>query len=270
MGKSKKRVPRYMQDNAKQESFPKTRKTVNVSPLNDNQAQYINAINHNKIVFGIGPAGTGKTYIPAKMAVRAMTEKQIDRIIVCRPAKEAGQEKIGFLPGDIQNKMDPYLKPIFDAFKEYWSKETIDDMIKNETIEIIPLGYMRGRTFKNAFIICDEMQNSTVDLIKMVITRFGDNSKMVLTGDPDQKDNLNENVLGWARQNLEGVHDVSFVKFDIKDVEREEVVKNILMKLKAEEYSVHEEGVDYADRELKTPVNELGALPNHGLVVAAE
>lgn len=269
MGKSRRRTPRYQQENVEYEKFPKTRKTVNVSPLNDTQAEYINAINNNKVTFGIGPAGTGKTYIAAKLAVRAMTEQHIDRIIVSRPAKEAGDERIGFLPGDLQQKMDPYLKPVFDAFKEHWSKETIDDMIKNEKIEIIPLGYMRGRTFKRAFIICDEMQNSTADLIVMAMTRFGADSKMVITGDPDQKDNLKENVLGWAQQRLTGVHNISFVKFGIEDIEREEVVKDILMALGREEYSTPSKNrVD--DGSFTSMVVQLGDLPQGNFSVAAE
>ena len=151
------------------------------------QKKYVDAINRDSITFGIGPAGTGKTYLAVCLAVQAMKQKQVDKIILTRPAVEAG-EKLGFLPGDLQTKVDPYLRPLYDALQEMLGLETYTKLMERGSIEIAPLAYMRGRTLSNAFIILDEAQNTTREQMKMFLTRLGDGSKMVITGDVTQID----------------------------------------------------------------------------------
>jgi phosphate starvation-inducible PhoH-like protein len=181
------------------------------------------------VVFAIGPAGTGKTYIAVALAVRALKNKEIKRIIITRPAVEAG-ENLGFLPGDLQEKIDPYLKPIYDALDDMIPSEKLKFYRENRVIEIAPLAYMRGRTLSNAFILLDEAQNTTPMQIKMFLTRLGQNSKLIINGDrtqvdlkPNQKSGLDE-----ASQVLKGVKGIGFVDLDENDVVRHAVVKEII------------------------------------------
>lgn len=214
--------------NSQQPTIPQTRPQVEVKPVTLTQRRYLTEIRKNDITFGIGPAGTGKTFLAAKMAMLYLTEGWVDKIVVCRPAVNAGGEDIGFLPGSITQKMDPYIKPITDTFMTYWSKKTIIDMIGNGTIEISPLAYMRGRTFMDTFIVSDEMQNSTSDQLLMLLTRLGEGSKMVVTGDPVQTDLKGKSCFDTAYQLLAGIDSLGFVKFGKSDVVRHKTVKQIL------------------------------------------
>ncbi len=218
-------------------SVPKTRKRVEINPLNPVQEDYIRAIDNNDITFGVGSAGTGKTYLATIMAMEYQTEKLVDRIVICRPAINAGGEKIGFLPGTLTQKMDPYTRPIFDAFRTYWSPQTIQDYIGRGTIEICPLAYMRGRTFANTFVVADEMQNATAEQMLMLLTRLGDNSKMVITGDPVQSDVNGRSCFHIASDILSPVDTVEFVHFSADDVVRHPTVKKVI-----DAWSDYEEG----------------------------
>lgn len=193
------------------------------------QWRYIEAIRKNHITFGIGPAGTGKTYLAVAMAVHALKNKMVDRIILTRPAVEAG-EKLGFLPGDMQEKVDPYLRPLYDALGDIMGQETFQKYLLRGTIEVAPLAYMRGRTLEDAFIILDEAQNTTPQQMKMFLTRFGFGSKMVVTGDLTQTDLL-RNVpsgLKQAQKVLAKVPGIACLTLDEKDVIRHEVVSRII------------------------------------------
>ncbi|MBQ5860002.1 MAG: PhoH family protein, partial [Selenomonadales bacterium] len=193
------------------------------------QWRYIEAIRKNHITFGIGPAGTGKTYLAVAMAVYSLKNKMGDRIILTRPAVEAG-EKLGFLPGDMQEKVDPYLRPLYDALGDILGQETFQKYLLRGTIEAAPLAYMRGRTLEDAFIILDEAQNTTPQQMKMFLTRFGFGSKMVVTGDLTQTDLL-RNVpsgLKQAQKILASVPGIACLTLDEKDVIRHEVVSRII------------------------------------------
>lgn len=193
------------------------------------QWRYIEAIRKNHITFGIGPAGTGKTYLAVAMAVCSLKNKMVDRIILTRPAVEAG-EKLGFLPGDMQEKVDPYLRPLYDALGDILGQETFQKYLLRGTIEVAPLAYMRGRTLEDAFIILDEAQNTTPQQMKMFLTRFGFGSKMVVTGDLTQTDLL-RNVpsgLKQAQKILASVPGIACLTLDEKDVIRHEVVSRII------------------------------------------
>ena len=193
------------------------------------QWRYIEAIRKNHITFGIGPAGTGKTYLAVAMAVYSLKNKMVDRIILTRPAVEAG-EKLGFLPGDMQEKVDPYLRPLYDALGDILGQETFQKHLLRGTIEVAPLAYMRGRTLEDAFIILDEAQNTTPQQMKMFLTRFGFGSKMVVTGDLTQTDLL-RNVpsgLKQAQKILASVPGIACLTLDEKDVIRHEVVSRII------------------------------------------
>ena len=193
------------------------------------QWRYIEAIRKNHITFGIGPAGTGKTYLAVAMAVYALKNKMVDRIILTRPAVEAG-EKLGFLPGDMQEKVDPYLRPLYDALGDILGQETFQKYLLRGTIEVAPLAYMRGRTLEDAFIILDEAQNTTPQQMKMFLTRFGFGSKMVVTGALPQTDLL-RNVpsgLKQAQKILASVPGIACLTLDEKDVIRHEVVSRII------------------------------------------
>jgi phosphate starvation-inducible PhoH-like protein len=181
------------------------------------------------IVFGIGPAGTGKTMLACQVAVKAFLDGQVDRIIVTRPAVSA-DEDLGFLPGTLEEKMAPWTRPIFDVFREYFYSNEIEGMIREGVIEISPLAYMRGRTFKDAYIIADEMQNATPNQMKMLLTRIGNGSKMVVTGDLAQADRLKDNGLIDFTNQLKDVETsrISTVYFAHKDIERHEVVSEVL------------------------------------------
>lgn len=193
------------------------------------QKRYVEGIKDNQIVFGIGPAGTGKTYLAVCLAVQAMKQKQVDKIILTRPAVEAG-EKLGFLPGDLQTKVDPYLRPLYDALQEMLGLEVYTRLMERGSIEIAPLAYMRGRTLSNAFIILDEAQNTTREQMKMFLTRLGDGSKMVITGDVTQIDlpDGKKSGLEHAAFVLKEVEGVSVIRLSDKDVVRNPLVMRIV------------------------------------------
>jgi phosphate starvation-inducible PhoH-like protein len=210
------------------EKIPQTRKKLVIKPRNAKQRDYIDSINTHDITFGIGSAGTGKSYLAALLAVQSITECTMEKIVLCRPAVMAGGEDIGFLPGDINAKMDPYLAPVFDAMKTYWSPQTIKQHLIDGVIEIVPLAFMRGRSFNKSFILCDEFQNSTPDNMLMLLTRLGEDSKIVITGDPAQSDINGFSSFHVAERNLLNISDVNFVKFKNGDVVRHPVVEKIL------------------------------------------
>lgn len=199
------------------------------------QRRYVDGIKKNQITFGVGPAGTGKTYLAVCLAVQAMKKKLADKIILTRPAVEAG-EKLGFLPGDLQNKVDPYLRPLYDALQEMLGLETYVKYMERGSIEIAPLAYMRGRTLSNAFIILDEAQNTTREQMKMFLTRLGDGSKMVVTGDVTQIDlpDGKKSGLLHAISVLDGVEGVSIIRLTDKDVVRNPLVMRIVRAYEAE------------------------------------
>ena len=193
------------------------------------QKKYIQALKSHELVFGVGPAGTGKTYLAVAMAVVAFKNKEVERIILTRPAVEAG-EKLGFLPGDLQNKVDPYLRPLYDALQEFFGLETYKQLMERGAIEVAPLAYMRGRTLNNAFIILDEAQNCSIEQMKMFLTRFGEGSRIVVTGDVTQIDLPKEKMSGLvhAIRVLDGVEGISVIKLTHKDVVRHELVQRII------------------------------------------
>lgn len=193
------------------------------------QMDYVRTIKENFITFGIGPAGTGKTYLAVALAVAALKTKEVERIILTRPAVEAG-EKLGFLPGDLQEKVDPYLRPLYDALFDMLGNETVQKYLVKGTIEVAPLAYMRGRTLNDAFIILDEAQNTTPEQMKMILTRFGFGSKMVVTGDVTQIDlpNGKNSGLRQAERILSNVAGVGIIHFTEKDVVRHEIVASII------------------------------------------
>ena len=200
-----------------------------VQPRSLNQRRYLEAIEGNDMVFGVGPAGTGKTYLAVAMAVAAYNAKKISRIILVRPAVEAG-EKLGFLPGSLQEKVDPYLRPLYDALYDLLDPEKVDKMLEKNIIEVAPLAFMRGRTLNDAFIIMDEAQNTTVEQMKMFLTRLGNNSKAVITGDITQIDLPNPRRSGLvdAINVLNGVEGIHFCHFEEVDVVRHVLVQRIV------------------------------------------
>lgn len=209
-------------------NVPKTRKELQIQARTPKQREYIRAIRTHDITFGMGSAGTGKTFLAALLAVEQLTEGYVDKIVICRPAVTAGGEELGFLPGGIQDKMDPFIQPIFDAFKTYWSPQTIKQYLSEGTIEIVPLAYMRGRSFNRSFIIADEMQNATPDNLLMLMTRLGEGSKIVITGDPIQSDINGHSCFHVAGNILHVIEDIAFVHFSNKDVVRHPTVEKIL------------------------------------------
>jgi len=206
----------------------KTRRKV-IKTRNANQAQYVESIQDHDVNFGIGPAGTGKTYLAVACAVHALENEQVRRIILTRPAVEAG-EKLGFLPGDLSQKVDPYLRPLFDALFEMLGFEAVERMIEKNVIEVAPLAFMRGRTLNEAFIILDEAQNTTVEQMKMFLTRMGFNSTAVITGDITQCDLPKHQKSGLRHviEVLEGVEDIGFTFYQAKDVVRHPLVQQIV------------------------------------------
>ncbi|GAC12922.1 PhoH family protein [Aliiglaciecola lipolytica] len=206
----------------------KTRRGV-IKPRNPNQSKYVSNIINHDISFGVGPAGTGKTYLAVACAVDALERQEIRRILLTRPAVEAG-EKLGFLPGDLSQKVDPYLRPLYDALFEMLGFEKVEKLIERNVIEVAPLAYMRGRTLNDAFIILDESQNTTVEQMKMFLTRIGFNSRAVITGDITQID-LPRGVRSGLRHTIEvlkNVQDISFNFFSANDVVRHPVVARIV------------------------------------------
>lgn len=200
-----------------------------IKPKNRGQQQIVGAYEKNDIIFAIGPAGTGKTYIAVALAVKALKEKQVRRIILCRPAVDAG-ESLGFLPGDMKEKVDPYLRPLYDALGDMIHSEKLKYYLANNIIEIVPLAYMRGRTLSNAFVIMDEAQNATEMQIKMFLTRMGEHSRVIVTGDVTQIDlpPRQRSGLVQVQQVLKGIKGIAFVKLSATDVVRHKLVKKIL------------------------------------------
>ena len=215
-----------------------TAKGKPIKPKTLGQKKYISAIRENTITLGIGPAGTGKTYLAVAMAVAAFRAHDINRIILTKPAVEAG-EKLGFLPGDLQQKVDPYLRPLYDALFDMLGAETYQKYVERGNIEVAPLAYMRGRTLDDSFIILDEAQNTTGEQMKMFLTRLGFGSKMVITGDVTQIDlpDGKRSGLTEAERVLKNVPDISIVRFDEKDVVRHKLVQDII-----KAYEKYEEG----------------------------
>jgi len=200
-----------------------------IIPKTDTQKRYLDAIREHDIVFGIGPAGTGKTYLAMAMAVNAFLKKQVSRIVLARPAIEAG-EKLGFLPGDIQEKVNPYLRPLYDALYDMMEAEKSLKMIDRGVIEIAPLAFMRGRTLNDAFVILDEAQNTTTEQMKMFLTRLGFNSKAVITGDVTQIDLPSGRPSGLVEviRILDGIEGITFINFSERDVVRHKLVQEIV------------------------------------------
>ena len=194
-----------------------------------NQQNYVNAIIENDAVFAVGPAGTGKTYLAVARAVEALESSDVKRIVLVRPAVEAG-EKLGFLPGDLSEKVDPYLRPIYDALYEFIGFEKVNKLIEQRVIEVAPLAFMRGRTLNESYIILDEAQNTTIPQMKMFLTRMGFGSKMVITGDVTQIDlpNPKQSGLTDAIKILKDIEQIAFCNFDAQDVVRHQLVKNIV------------------------------------------
>ncbi len=207
---------------------PSARKTI--VPKSANQRRYVEAIRDNDLVIGIGPAGTGKTYLAVAMAISLLNEKRISRIILARPAVEAG-ERLGFLPGDIAAKVDPYLRPLYDALYDMLEPDRIERLMERGTIEVAPLAFMRGRTLNDSFVILDEGQNTTSEQMKMFLTRIGFDSKAVVTGDVTQIDLPAQKISGLveAREVLDGIPGIAFVHFDDTDVVRHPLVQQIIL-----------------------------------------
>ncbi len=212
-----------------EDHIPVSSKRRFIIPKTDTQRKYIEAIRQHDIVVGIGPAGTGKTYLAMAMAISALMSKQISRIVLARPAIEAG-EKLGFLPGDMVEKVNPYLRPLYDALFDMMEMEKVSRLIERGTIEIAPLAFMRGRTLNDSFIILDEAQNTTSEQMKMYLTRLGFNSKTVITGDVTQIDLPQGKASGLVEitKILKGVEGISFVHFSEKDVVRHKLVQEIV------------------------------------------
>jgi phosphate starvation-inducible PhoH-like protein len=219
-------------------------KRASVKPRGNNQQGYVRAIKLNDINFGIGPAGTGKTFLAVACAVEALLEERVRRILLVRPAVEAG-EKLGFLPGDLSQKIDPYLRPLYDALYEMLGFETVNKYIERNIIEVAPLAFMRGRTLNNAFIILDEAQNTTREQMKMFLTRIGFGSTAVITGDATQIDlpRGTQSGLTHASSILEGVEGIGFTFFANKDVVRHPLVQRIVTA-----YDAHEENTTSLDK----------------------
>ena len=212
--------------------LPAKKQRVTLYPRNSNQETYIQKLQDSakSIVFAIGPAGTGKTMLAVQHGIKLFQEGVVDKIVITRPAVSV-DEDLGFLPGTLNEKMAPWTRPIFDVMGEYYQQKDIAKMLEDGVIEISPLAYMRGRTFKNAYIVADEMQNATVNQMKMLLTRIGDGSKMVVTGDLNQADRMNDNgLIDFCNllADKEHLQHIDIVQFGAKDIERHNAVKEVL------------------------------------------
>jgi phosphate starvation-inducible PhoH-like protein len=204
-------------------------KRKSLVPRTKNQAHYVDSLRNKEMVFGIGPAGTGKTYLAVAVGVEMFEKQMIERLVFCRPAVEAG-EKLGFLPGDMREKVDPYLRPIYDALHDFLGAERVEKMLERGEIEIAPLAFMRGRTLSHAYVVLDEAQNTTSTQMKMFLSRMGEGSRMVVTGDPSQNDLPYNQISGLkeATEILHGIEDIAFIHFTNSDVVRHKLVGKIL------------------------------------------
>ncbi len=229
-----------------------TGKRRSIVPRSVKQKEYVEAIRRNDVVFAIGPAGTGKTYLAVGMALAALKRKEIDRIFISRPVVEAG-ESLGFLPGDLSEKVDPYIRPIFDALSDMLGRSRLQRMIESGIVEIAPLAYMRGRTLNNSFAILDEAQNSTVMQMKMFLTRLGVNSKAIITGDITQIDlaDTTRSGLVAARRILGRIPGIKFIFFTKEDVVRHRLVKKIIEAFSMREANLESTGQDSGEKEDK-------------------
>ena len=238
----------------------KTKRGV-IKPRNPNQSKYVTNVLSHDITFGVGPAGTGKTYLAVACAVDALERQEIRRILLTRPAVEAG-EKLGFLPGDLSQKVDPYLRPLYDALFEMLGFEKVEKLIERNVIEVAPLAYMRGRTLNDAFIILDESQNTTVEQMKMFLTRIGFNSKAVITGDITQVDlpRGTRSGLRHAIDVLDDVNDISFNFFVASDVVRHPVVARIVQAY--EDYESEQEVIKVKEQEARIRLKNANAQVN--------
>ena len=218
-------------DKSNVKSFKQLIKTPRKSVIarSEKQSEYIKYLKENDVVMSLGPAGTGKSFLAVSVGITMLMEKKIDRVILSRPAVEAG-EKLGFLPGDMKEKVDPYLRPLYDALYELFGPEKIDKKIESGEIEIAPLAFMRGRTLKNCYAILDEAQNATETQIKMFLTRIGENSKLVVNGDPSQIDLINKSQSGLIKSKniLKDLKEIKIVEFDHNDVVRHPLVSKII------------------------------------------
>src|SRR5690349_21763975 len=235
---------RALVNSGKQRSFGKKV----LAPKTVTQRRYLEAIERNALVFGIGPAGTGKTYLAVAMAIQALIGKRVTRIILTRPAVEAG-ERLGFLPGTLQEKIDPYLRPLYDALYDMLDPEKVDRYLEKNVIEIAPIAFMRGRTLNDSFVILDEAQNTTSEQMKMFVTRLGFNSKAVITGDVTQIDlpSARRSGLLEAVEILKNVQGLSFVYFDEADVVRHHLVQRIIRAYDEHKTKLAEEQMDLLD-----------------------
>jgi phosphate starvation-inducible PhoH-like protein len=212
--------------------LPQKKTRVSITARNSNQKQYLSKLydDSKSIVLAIGPAGTGKTMLAVQYGIKLFQEGKVDKIVVTRPAVSV-DEDLGFLPGDLNEKMAPWTRPIFDVFGEYYQTKEVARMLEEGVIEISPLAYMRGRTFKNAYIVADEMQNATVNQMKMLLTRLGEGSKMVVTGDLAQADRLSDNgLIDFCKllEQKEYLEHIDIIQFDVHDIERHNAVKEVL------------------------------------------
>jgi phosphate starvation-inducible PhoH-like protein len=250
---------RGLVESGKQRSFGKKI----IAPKSLTQRRYVDAIEKYDLVFGVGPAGTGKTYLAVAMAVSALLSKRVSRIVLTRPAVEAG-ERLGFLPGTLQEKVDPYVRPLYDALYDMIEAEKIEKLLERNTIEVAPIAFMRGRTLNDSFIILDEAQNATPEQMKMILTRQGFNSKMVVTGDPTQIDLTTGQRSGLIEviDVLRGVEGIRFVQFDERDVVRHNLVQKIV-----KAYERYNE-ITGASRQLSLKLSEPAGEPPSAVAAA--
>jgi phosphate starvation-inducible PhoH-like protein len=235
VSKSQKRHMTYQENTIRfdQQVKPQKQRPINIVPRTRNQESLVLALQDQDqhIVITAGPAGTGKTYLAMLAAVKAFREGEVERIVLTRPAVGVDDEKHGFLPGDLNQKMDPWVRPLTDILREYYRQQEITEMMEDQKIEIAPLAFMRGRTFKNAYIIADEMQNATPSQCKMVMTRIGEGSKIIITGDTDQADRkVADNGLADILTRLKkgGVKGISLCEFESKDIQRHHMITHVL------------------------------------------
>ena len=229
---SKKKRAARLVNNVTEGSFPSRKPTIELVPKSRNQMEYIDHLldDRKRIIFAVGPAGTGKTMLAMLAAIRAFKNGGANKIILTRPAVSTDDERHGFLPGDINQKMEPWTRPLFDILHEYYSPRSTARMLVEQQIELSPLAYMRGRTFKNAHIVADEMQNSTTNQMKMLLTRLGPNTKLIVTGDMDQKDVRRNNGLEHIIDRVENdPHEsIGVVRFTPRDTQRDKIVEQVL------------------------------------------